>query len=115
MTHCKLDSCVWNSRRIVGTARFKMVLSRTGIATDTIATDAANHRLGSSGSSIGATIAADLARPLFRGVVERDLDAPASLALGAVERLICARQETVGVGGAAERDPDARVDPHRAD
>src|SRR5689334_14793014 len=98
MTHCKLDSCVWNSRRIVGTARFKMVLSSTGIATETIATDAANHRLGSSGSSIGATIArrscqtstrAPLcARPLCSGVVEGDLDAATSLALGAIERLV---------------------------
>ena len=90
ITHCRLESCVWNSRRIVGTARFRIVLSSTGIATETIATDAANQRRGSSGSSVGATIAADLARRcgLRGGFVERDLDATAALALGAVERLV---------------------------
>ena len=65
MTHCRLESCVSNSRRIVGTARLRIVLSSTGMATETIATDAANQRLGSSGSSIDV-----------------DLASPASTALG---------------------------------
>src|SRR5471030_2364647 len=62
MTHWRLDSWVWNSRRIVGTARFRIVLSSTGIATDTIATDAANQRRGSRCSSVGAAMALDHAR-----------------------------------------------------
>src|SRR5258705_7218814 len=47
MTHWRLGRSVWNSRRIVGMATFRIVLSSTGMATDTITTAAANQRFGS--------------------------------------------------------------------
>src|SRR6478609_7477996 len=54
MTHWRLGRSVWNSRRIVGIATFRIVLSSTGMATDAITTTAAHHRRGSGPSGSGA-------------------------------------------------------------
>ena len=47
MTHSRLGSVVWNSRRIVGMATFSTVVSSATITTAIVTTANEIHRLGS--------------------------------------------------------------------
>ncbi len=59
ITHWRLGRSVWNSRRIVGMATLRIVLSSTGIATETITTAAANQRRGSGSANSGKSFISD--------------------------------------------------------
>src|SRR4051794_6811012 len=55
MTHWRLGRSASNSRPIAGMATYRMVLSRTGMITDTMTTAAANHRRGSRCGSLSSS------------------------------------------------------------
>ncbi len=49
ITHCSDDTCVWNSRMIVGTATLRIVLSSTMMNSELDKMTSAIHRFGSAG------------------------------------------------------------------